>query len=113
VHDAPTMGVELIPAHLHGKYRFEEREHACAILAHDFPNEFSDILDCLDAFSLKRSYIATPGGSRSLIPRTIDGFLRIRGWRDKSFQIDIKIDEQSVPIPTHKIDNFKIVSASK
>jgi len=66
-----------------------------------------DILDCLDAFSLKRSYIATPGGSRSLIPRTIDGFLRTRGWREKSFRIDIKIDKQSVPIPTHKIDNFK------
>ncbi len=71
------------------------------------PDEFMDILDCLDAFSLKRSYIATPGGSRSLIPRTIDGFLRTRGWREKSFRIDIKIDKQSVPIPTHKIDNFK------
>ena len=38
---------------------------------------------------------------------TIDRFLWERGWREKSFRIDIKIDEQSVPIPTHKIDNFK------
>jgi hypothetical protein len=56
---------------------------------------------------LRRSYIAMPGGSRSLIPRTIDGFLRTHGWRDKSFRIDISIDNQSVPISTHKIDNFK------
>ena len=87
---------------------FRERHRIPQIVMNsDFPNEFTDMLDCLDAFSLKRSYIATPGGSRSLIPRTIDGFLRTRGWREKSFRIDIKIDEQSVPIPTHKIDNFK------
>jgi hypothetical protein len=101
------MGLELIPLHLQQKYRFEERGHACAILANDFPDEFVDILACLNTFCLRRSYIAIAGGSRSLIPITIDGFLRTRGWRERSFRIDIKIDEQSVPVPTHKIDNFK------
>jgi hypothetical protein len=101
------MGLELLPEHLHQRYRFEEREHACAILAHDFPAEFADILNCLDTFCLRHSYIAIAGGSRSLIPITIDGFLRNRGWREKSFRIDIKIDDQSVPVPTHKIYNFK------
>jgi hypothetical protein len=101
------MGLELIPEHLRQRYRFDEREHACAILASDFPDEFTDILDCLDDFRLRRSYIATPGGSRSQISVTIDRFLWERGWREKSFRIDIKIDEQSVPIPTNKIDNFK------
>ena len=101
------MGLDLIPEELRQRYRFDEREHACAILANDFPDEFTDILDCLDAFRLRRSYIAIPGGSRSQVPITIDRFLWKRGWREKSFRIDIKIDEQSVPIPTHKIDNFK------
>jgi hypothetical protein len=107
VQDAAVMGLELIPPHLQQKYRFEEREHACAILANDFPDEFTDILDCLDTFCLRHSYISIGGGSRSLIPITIDGFLRNRSWREKSFRIDIKIDEGSVPVPTHKIDNFK------
>ena len=101
------MGLDLIPEHLRQRFHFDEREHACAILVSDFPDEFADILDCLDTFRLRRSYIATPGGSRSQVPITIDQFLGERGWREKSFRIDIKIDEQSVPIPTHKIDNFK------
>jgi hypothetical protein len=106
-HDAPIMGLNLIPEDLHQGYHFDELEHACAILASDFPDEFADLLNCLDAFRLRRSYIATPGGSRSQVSITIDRFLWQRGWREKSFQIDITIDEQSVPIPTHKIDNFK------
>ncbi|MEX0711385.1 MAG: hypothetical protein WD278_03495 [Pirellulales bacterium] len=46
------MGLDLIPAGLRDKYRFDEREHATAILASDFKQEFHDILDCLDAFCL-------------------------------------------------------------
>jgi restriction endonuclease BglII len=106
-HGMPMMGLDLIPIHLRQRFRFDEREYACAILAGDFPDEFSDILDCLDAFSLRRSDIATPGGPRSQVPRTIDTFLWERGWQERSLQIDIKVDEKSVPIPTHKIDNFK------
>ena len=49
------MGLDLISKRLHAKYTFEERDHACAILKTDFPQEFKDILDCLDAFTLKKS----------------------------------------------------------
>jgi hypothetical protein len=34
------MGLDLIPKALHAKYTFDERDHACAILARDFPREF-------------------------------------------------------------------------
>jgi hypothetical protein len=101
------MGLELIPEVLRARYRFDEREHACAILARDFPSEFADILGCLDAFCLKHSEIIVPGGSRSQIPITIDGFLAARGWREHSFNIQITVDGDPIPIPTHKIDNFK------
>jgi hypothetical protein len=33
------MGVELIPADIHARFLIEERRHACAILAADFPSE--------------------------------------------------------------------------
>ena len=39
------MGLDLIPQGLRDKYHFEERDHACAILARDFPSEFKDIVD--------------------------------------------------------------------
>ena len=101
------MGVELIPEDVRARYRFEERGHATAILASDFTNEFADILGALKAFTLKRKDILTPGGGRSPIPIAIDGFLGKAGWSPKSFNIKITIDGHDVPIPTHKIDNFK------
>jgi hypothetical protein len=128
------MGLDQIPEHLRAKFRIDEREHAIAILAADFPEQFRDVLDCLEAFWLKRSYIMEPGGGRSPISFVIDGFLsgivpikkrgkRLakhqhteiapigpvegRGWAEKKFDIKIEVDGQPVPIPTHKIDNFK------
>jgi hypothetical protein len=101
------MGLDLIPTKLREKYEFDERDHACAILARDFPSQFKDILDCLSAFTLKKSAILTPGGGRSPIPIAIDGFLVKRGWSSKHFDIKIEVDGNPIPIPTHRIDNFK------
>lgn len=101
------MGLDLIPATHQARYRFEERDHACAILARDFPSEFADLMDCLAAFTLKKSDILTPGGGRSPIPIAIDGFLAQRGWREASFDIKIEVSGSPIPIPTHSIDNFK------
>jgi hypothetical protein len=102
-----VMGLELIPQSLKDRFTFYERDHACAILAKDFPSEFQDILDCLSAFTLKKSAIATPGGARSLIPIAIESFLADREWEEKKFNIKIEVDNIPIPIPTHKIDNFK------
>ncbi len=101
------MSLDLIRKSVRKRYCLDERGHAVAILANDFPSEFNDILDTLDAFTLKRSDILTPGGGRSPIPKAIDGFLKTRGWGEKSFDIKITVDGHLVPIPTHKIDNFK------
>jgi hypothetical protein len=101
------MGLDLIPPALHARYTFEERDHATAILARDFPNEFKDLLDCLTAFSLKKSEVLTPGGGRSPISIAIDTFLLKRGWQSKHFDIKIEVDGSPIPVPTHSIDNFK------
>ena len=47
------------------------------------------------------------GGGLSPIPKAIDAFLRKRKWAAKSFDIKITIDDKPIPIPTHKIDNFR------
>lgn len=101
------MGVNVIAQSLRDKFRFDEREHAVAILAGDFPEEFDDILKCLDSFWLKQSAILTPGGGRSPISAEIDGFLRTRGWKERAFDTKLVVDGQEIPSPTHKIDNFK------
>ena len=101
------MSVELIPEQLRNRFRFEERNHATAIMASDFPQELADLIACLTAFTLKKSQIKVSGGGRSQIPITIDNCLGQRGWAEKKFDIDISVDGGSIPIPTHKIDNFK------
>lgn len=101
------MALETIPKRIRQKYHIEERGHASAILAADFPSEFTDIMDCLEEFVLKKSDILTPGGGRSPVSASLDKFLNGRGWTEKSFDIKITVDGNPVPIPTHKIDNFK------
>jgi len=103
------MAVSSIPKRLRVRYRFDERRHASAILATDFRSEWRDLLDCLDAFTLRRSEILAPGGARSPIPNQIDGFLQepARGWAEKSFEVKIIVDGEEYPTPTHKIDNVK------
>ena len=102
-----AMSPNVIPNALRPKYTFEERGHALAILSRDFPQEFSDICDCLSSFVLRKSHIIAGGGAISAISTGIDGFLNQRGWAQKSFNIEIRIDGNPIPIPTHHIDNFK------
>jgi hypothetical protein len=101
------MGLAQLPSALAAKYRFEERDHAVAILANDFPDEFADLMDLLQGFSLKRSEILTPGGGLSPISKSIDAFLQGRGWAPKRFDTKFVVDGVEIPSPTHKIDNFK------
>ncbi len=92
---------------LRNKYAFDDRGHAIAILSHDFPQEFKDICDCLNAFVLRKNHIVAGGGQRSEVSKSIDAFLYQRGWREKSFDIETRIDGKPIPTPTHHIDNFK------
>jgi len=96
-----------IPNTLKTKYTFDDRGHAVAILSHDFPQEFKDICDCLNAFVLRKSQIMARGGAVSDISKGIDDFLHKREWAQKAFNIEIRVDGKPIPIPTHHIDNFK------
>jgi hypothetical protein len=98
---------DFLPEDVSRCYRFKEWSHATAILAGDFPGEWDDILASLRAFSLRRTAIVVGGGGRSQIPIQLDGFLAQRGWGEKQFDIGIRVDEDEIDVPTHRIDNFK------
>lgn len=104
---AIALTVALIPDAIRARYEIEERHHACAILATDFPDEWNDLLDGLNDFSLKKSQIMTPGGRKSPISKGINGFFETRGWREKKFEIQITVDGQVTLAPTHHVDYFK------
>ncbi|OHB74905.1 MAG: restriction endonuclease [Planctomycetes bacterium RBG_16_55_9] len=101
------MGIDNLPEVIRQNYEVHEWKHACAILEHDFPSEWKDIIDLLDQFRLRKSWIIVGGGRKSSISDAIDGFLLARGWQEKDFATSVKVDENVMDSPTHKVDCYK------
>jgi hypothetical protein len=96
-----------LPQFIRENYEFHEWKHASAILSQDFPSEWSDLLDLLSAFRLKKSWITQGGGNKTQLASFVDRFLSDRGWREKQFQTAIEVDGARLDSPTHKVDCFK------
>lgn len=99
------MGLDLIQQSVRDRFRIEERGHACALLATDLPQEFNDLVECLDQFELVRSEIAV--GGKSKIAARFDDFLYARGWREKSTAISMTVDGVPQTYETHQVDLWK------
>ncbi|RNF34952.1 BglII/BstYI family type II restriction endonuclease [Paracoccus methylarcula] len=96
-----------LPEFVRTHYEVHEWRHASAILAHDFQDEWRDILDVLTAFRLRREWIEVGGGRKSQVADRIDGFLMRRGWEEKQFQTAVLVDGNRLDSPTHKIDCYR------
>lgn len=101
------MGIELLGQKIQTNYEVHEWKHACAILAHDFPSEWSDIIDLLEQFRLCKTWITVGGGRKSKVAEAIDHYLYQRGWIEKGFDTSVMVDEQVMASPTHKIDCYQ------
>jgi len=88
-------------------YEIHEFRHAAAILSSDFPDELSEIDDVLTGFRLRKSEILVAGGAKSPIASAIDGELTKRGWKERKFETQIRVDADVMDSPTHKVDCFK------
>jgi hypothetical protein len=102
------MSIEsLVPDDLRSAYHVKEWRNATAILASACAVEWQDVQEVLRAFRLMKSEILVGGGNRSLISRRIDEALYTRGWREKSFNTSILVDDNRIDSPTHAVDCFK------
>ena len=81
--------------------------NASAILKYDHPNEYNDIVNSLNNFTLNKSHLVAGGGGKSKIPPMIEDSLLENGWMEKNFNINISLDGKQRKIETHKIDCFK------
>lgn len=88
-------------------YEIHEWKHARAILMHDFPQEWNDIVQVLQSFCLRKSWLVSGGGNKSLIARAFDEPLYRKGWQEKDFSTKIVVDDREMLSPTHKVDCFK------
>jgi hypothetical protein len=107
VEGGGIVSLDLIPADIRARYEIEERRHACAILASDFPAEFRDILDCLAQFELVRSEIIVGGGGKTRIANRFDDYLKGRGWAEKRTEIQLTVDGEPRRFETHKVDLWR------
>lgn len=89
------------------KYEIREWKHASAILKHDFPDEWEDVIAMLRAFKLKRSWIAMGGGNKTALAKWVDRFLGKRAWKEKQFSTAVIVDKAKYESPTHKVDCYK------
>jgi hypothetical protein len=101
------MGLEAIPGDVRAKFRIEERRHACAIMAVDFPSELGELVGCLRGFQLLRSEIIAEGGGKTKIANRIDTYLKARGWQEKSTEVKMTVDGAPRQFDTHKVDLCK------
>jgi len=96
-----------LPVFIDTNYEVHEWRHAQAILRQDFPAEWQDIVDVLQAFRLKKTWIVSPGGRKSRVSAFIDEFLYQRNWEEKQFATKVVVDDESRDTPTHKVDCFR------
>lgn len=101
------MGIEVIPRAIRNRFHIEERRHACAVLAADYPDELQDIVDCLLGFTLLRSEIQEPGGRKSKITNRFDDFFLQRGWKEESIRVSRTVGKETIEAETHKVDFCK------
>ena len=97
----------VIPARLQETYEVIEWRHAAAILAHDFPDEWQDIIEVLSGFKLRKSAVTMAGGRKSPISSEIDQSFYNRGWIERMFDTKVVVDGESRDTPTHKVDCFR------
>ena len=95
------------PKDISDKYEIHEWKHASAILKHDFPKEWNDIVEMLRAFKLKKSWITQGGGNKTELARWVDEFLGSRGWKEKQFSTAVIVDDAKLESPTHKVDCYR------
>lgn len=101
------MPIDDLPASILANYEVHESKHACAILKNDFPSEWGDLVEVLESFQLRKSWLTVGGGSKSRVAGAIDQAFYEHGWVEKEFATEIVVDGQPHVSPTHKVDCFK------
>lgn len=99
--------LHLVPPDLRHLYHVKEWRNAAGVLQTACPSEWTDIIEVLGRFQLRRSEVEAAGKNRSPISRQIDEAFYERGWIAKNFHTTVKLDDEEYESPTHSIDCFK------
>jgi hypothetical protein len=101
------MRTDLFSEFIRNNYEIHEWKHAITILHGDFGNEWDELIDTLEKFRVKKSWITVGGGRKSKVAEWLDHDLSSKGWIEKSFDTKMVVDGIENLSPTHKVDCFK------
>lgn len=74
--------LDMLPQELKEKFEFYNYGHALEILTEAFPEEWNELVTCLESLSLTKEDIVKAGGNESPIPKKFDTVLYPYGWRE-------------------------------
>ena len=97
----------IVPADIAARFEVHEWRNGLAILAAAHLREWENITEVLRGFTLLRSDILKPGGSKGLISSKLDSHFTKLGWMEKKFETKIVVDSDEHVTPTHKVDCYK------
>jgi hypothetical protein len=97
----------IVPDDIAKRYEVYEWRNGLAILAAAHPEELGNIVEVLRGFSLLKSDVMKPGGSKGLISSKLDERFTKLGWVEKKFDTKIVVDTAEHIAPTHKVDCYK------
>lgn len=82
---------EHIKGDLLEKFEFHNYNHALEILTQAFPEEWAEIVDCLDKLEITIEDLRESGGNETKIPKKFDDALYPYGWREIRISGDLHI----------------------
>ncbi|NNE86743.1 MAG: restriction endonuclease [Silicimonas sp.] len=87
------------------------RNHAEAILAHDFPRELELLAQVLLEFRISLSEIITGGGGESGLTQRLRHELSDLNWRKHNFEVQTVVDGHARTGVSHEVDHVKFAEA--
>jgi len=85
VADSPEAVERVFSQSIRSKFEIYSYRNAASILASSFPEQFSEITERLENFSISKSMIRMPGGSKGPIAKYVDTlFTEEMEWRETS-----------------------------
>lgn len=81
----------LLPEEVQGKFEAYNYNHAFELLTQTFPNEWTEVLNCLKGIEITVEDARKRGGNESPIPPKFGSFLEPLGWKEIKITGDLTI----------------------
>ncbi len=89
--DDPALFDGLFPVGVTDKFEIHSYRNAATVLHQNFPDQFAQIVNALDAFRITTHMIRYPGGNKGLIAEYVERLLPSDQWRETRITADLHV----------------------